>query len=416
MSAPAALSAPVPLVERLSTFDKILYVVILGMLTAFGPVCTDIYLPALPVITRDLMSDPATIQLSLTASFFGLALGQIFIGPLSDAWGRKGPLLASLLLFAVTSLGCAMATDVWVLIVMRFFQGCAGSGGVVLSRSMACDMFKGPDLTRFMSLLMTINSLAPIFGPILGSALISVGSWQLLFYFLTLWGVLLLAGSFFKVEDTLVKEQRQPRLAAAVGDMFRELVNLRFLCLSLSMAFIMGGFFSYLAASPFVFQSLYGYSPFHYSLVFAFNAMVISGIALLAGRLSRRMGDRRIVYGSLAVMFVAGFSLFVTALIMPASSLPAFLSLTCFVSVLGASQTAGFGIVMDSRQGGAGAASGIFGVLCFLFGALMSPLVGLMGEKSLLPLALCLMASALFSFILFMLGLKLKSPLKKEMA
>lgn len=416
MSAPAALSAPVPLVERLSTFDKILYVVILGMLTAFGPVCTDIYLPALPVITRDLMSDPATIQLSLTASFFGLALGQIFIGPLSDAWGRKGPLLASLLLFAVTSLGCALATDVWVLIVMRFFQGCAGSGGVVLSRSMACDMFKGPDLTRFMSLLMTINSLAPIFGPILGSALISVGSWQLLFYFLTLWGVLLLAGSFFKVEDTLVKEQRQPRLAAAVGDMFRELVNLRFLCLSLSMAFIMGGFFSYLAASPFVFQSLYGYSPFHYSLVFAFNAMVISGIALLAGRLSRRMGDRRIVYGSLAVMFVAGLSLFVTALIMPASSLPAFLSLTCFASVLGASQTAGFGIVMDSRQGGAGAASGIFGVLCFLFGALMSPLVGLMGEKSLLPLALCLIASALFSFILFILGLKLKSPFKKEMA
>lgn len=414
MSASAASGAPVPLVERLSPFDKFLYIVILGMLTAFGPVCTDIYLPALPAITRELMTDPATVQLSLTASFFGLAIGQIFVGPLSDAWGRKGPLLASLVLFALTSLGCALATDVWLLIVMRFFQGCAGSGGVVLSRSMACDMFEGPELTKFMSLLMTINSLAPIFGPILGSALITAGSWQLLFYFLVLWGVLLLAGSLFKVEETLDRKQRQPRLGAAITDMFRELTNARFLTLSLSMAFIMGGFFSYLAASPFVFQSIYGYSALEYSVVFAFNATVISAVALLAGRLSHRLGDRRIVRGSCSVMFLAGLGMLAVACLTPDSSLPALVSLTLFVSVLGASQTAGFGIVMASRSGGAGAASGIFGVLCFLFGALMSPLVGLMGETSMLPLALCLVVSALISFILFNLGLKLKQPLTKE--
>lgn len=404
----------VALVDTLSKTDKILYIVILGMLTAFGPICTDIYLPALPAITQDLLTDPSTVQLSLTSSFLGLAIGQIFVGPISDAYGRKGPLLASLILFTLTSAGCALAPNIWVLIVLRFFQGFAGSGGLVLSRSMACDMFSADKLTRFMAMLMTINSLAPIFGPIIGSFIISVGSWHLLFWFLALWGVMLFLASTFKVQDTLSVEKREAHLKEAIFDMFRQLVNKPFLILCLSMAFIMGGFFSYLAASPFVFQSIYGYSAFGYSIIFAINAFIISLCAQLSGRLSRRLGDPLIVKISCSVMLLSAMAMIFIALIKPQSSIPAFVALTCFVALLGASQTSGFGIVMSARTGGAGSASGIFGVLGFLLGALLSPLVGLLGETSMLPLALCMFISALFSYILFVLGLKLKQSSKTK--
>ena len=187
-----------------------------------------------------------------------------------------------------------------------------------------------------------------------------------------------------------------------------------FLILCLSMAFIMGGFFSYLAASPFVFQSIYGYSAFGYSIIFAINAFIISLCAQLSGRLSRRLGDPLIVKISCSVMLLSAMAMIFIALIKSQSSIPAFVALTCFVALLGASQTSGFGIVMSARTGGAGSASGIFGVLGFLLGALMSPLVGLLGETSMLPLALCMFISALFSYILFVLGLKLKQSSKTK--
>ncbi len=392
--------------RTLSRVNLIIYLVVLGMLAAFGPVCTDIYLPALPVITKDLLSDPAVIQLSLTTSFLGLAVGQVFIGPISDALGRKLPLLISLILFAITSAACAMAQDVWFLIIMRFFQGCAGAGGVVLCRTMACDMFKGPALTSFMSILMTINSLAPICGPILGSLIVTFASWHYLFWFLALWGILLFTVTLIKIDDTLPVEKRETKITSALLDMIKQLLNRRFFLLTMSMSFLMGGFFSYLAASPFVFQSIYGYSPLGYSFVFGTNAILLSLLALAGGRFSRRVGDAKIVVFSIIVMLTASVSSIAVALIRPESSIPAFLSIMAFVMLLGASQTSGFTLCMDARTGGAGAASGLFGVMCFLFGAIMSPLVGLMGEDSMLPLSLCMLTSAVFALILFVVGLR----------
>lgn len=403
-------AAPVPLIDTLSSANKIICIVILGMLTAFGPFCTDLYLPALPAITTDLSTDPATVQLSLTSSFLGLAIGQVFIGPLSDAYGRKSSLYASLALFVAASVGCAMAQNVWFLILMRLLQGIAGAGGVVLSRAMACDMFSGHNLTKFMSLLMTINSLAPIFGPIVGSIIVSFADWHLLFFLLAIWGAVLIAGCLFKVPETLPKEKRESRLGAAIVDMLKQLVNLKFLLLVLSMSFIMGGFFSYLAASPFVFQVIYGFSAVGYSLVFACNTVFISMMGLLSGRLSRRVGDERIVKLSICVMMCAGCATLAVALIEPESPIFAILSISFFVGMIGSTQTPGFGIVMAARTGGAGSASGIFGVMTFLFGALMSPLVGSMGDTSMIPLALCMIAAAFCSMLLFVIGLKVKKP------
>ena len=390
------------------SLDKFIYIFILGMLTAFGPICTDIYLPALPAITADFHTDATTIQLSLTSCFFGLALGQVFVGPLSDTFGRKIPLLVSLVVFTVTSMFCVMAQDVSTMILLRFFQGFAGAGGVVLSRSMACDLFSGAELTKFMAMIMTVNSLAPILGPILGSFVITWFSWRAIFGSLVIIGVILTLLSIVKIPETLNKDKREPKIGKAILGMFLELLNLRFLLITLSMACIMGGFFAYLAASPFVVQNIYGYSAFGYSVIFAINALAITLAAQLAGRFSTRIGDKNVVRLSQLVMLVSGAVMILFAFMKPENPFPVFATILIYVSMIGSSQTAGFGLAMSSRKGGAGAASGIFGVLVFIFGALLSPIVGLMGEMSMIPLALTMFFAVVFSCILFVIGLRIK--------
>lgn len=415
-AADAAAAAPSPespitpgfKFKQLPKSSRMLWVLILGMLAAFGPVCTDIYLPALPDLTQSFRTDPSVIQLSLTACFLGLALGQIVVGPISDAVGRRGPLVLSLIIFALSSFFCSLAPTVQILIVLRFFQGLAGAGGVVLCRSIACDMFMGNELTKFMALLMTVNSLAPILGPIAGSGIVSFFSWHWLFIFLSVWGILLLVGSIVCLRETLPREKRQSRLTRAVKDMFLQLFEKRFLCLALGMSMVMGGFFAYLAASPFVFQVIYGFSAVEYSFVFGFNALCITICALAAGRFERRLGGKFLVNLSFIVMIAASALMLFCAIAKPESPLLVIIALACFTAMIGSSQTPGFGIVMAARTKGAGAASGIFGIMGFVLGSLTSPLVGLMGDTSMLPLALCMIISAVFSYILFNVGIRLK--------
>ena len=395
-------------VKSLSRAQRLLWILILGMLTAFGPVCTDIYLPALPDLAASFRTDPTVIQLSLTACFLGLAAGQVVIGPLSDALGRRGPLAASLIVFAVSSLLCALAPDVEILIVLRFFQGFAGAGGIVLCRSMACDMFMGNELTRFMALLMTVNSLAPIVGPIIGSAIVSVFSWHALFYVLSVWGVLLLLGTVFELKETLPRSRRESRLGQAVKDMGLQLLEKRFLCLALGLSGVMGGFFAYLAASPFVLQVIYGFSALEYAGIFAVISLCISICGFASGRIERRLGAANLVRWSFTVMILSGAGMLAVAFLEPSNPIFAVLCMLCFVSMVGSSQTPGFGIVMAARTKGAGAASGIFGIIGFILGSLTSPLVGLMGDRSMIPLAVCMFISAVFSYILFAVGLRMK--------
>lgn len=397
--------------ETVNKTDKVAWmtIIMLGMLAAFGPVCTDIYLPAIPVITEELHSDPAAIQLSLTTSLLGLALGQLFIGPLSDAMGRKKPLYISLIVFAISSLGCAFASTVPQLVIARLFQGLAGAGGIVLSRTIACDMYSGPSLTKFMALLMTVNGLAPILGPIIGSSIVTFFDWPMLFVFLAVWGVLLFGGSISHVQETLPQEKRAPHLSSSIKDMLHQLVNLRFLLLSLSLSFVMGGFFGYLSASPFVFQKIFGMSPLGYAVVFAINAIGIAIFSNIAARVAQKISDKIIVKFALIIQLL--ITLVLGAMVMTGllSMILVALCLCIYVGMMGVAQTAGFGLVMGARSGGAGSASGIFGVLTFLFGAMFSPLVGLQGEMSMVPLVLCMLASCICAYLCFVIGLRIKT-------
>lgn len=385
-----------------------LYLVALGLLCAFGPLCTDIYLPGLPSICEYFKVDPTSSQLSLTSCFLGLAFGQIIVGPISDAIGRRKPMIASITLFVIASGLCALATNIQMLIAIRFLQGMAGAGGLVMSRSIACDRFQGNELTRFMSILMTINSVAPILGPIIGSLIITFGTWQDIFIALALFGLFLLLLSYTRVPESLSAEKREQRILATFGGMLKECCNLKFMMLVCGLSLIMGGFFAYLAASPFVFQIIYEFTPLQYSMAFALIAVSISVNAFVTGRLSRLTGERAMLMIAMGVMIIAGIAMLLLAIIEPQSPILVIIALLFFCAFMGTSQTVGFGIVMSARCGGAGAASGIYGVFNFLFGAACTPLATIMGDRSMLPLGLILSVCSIGALLLCLIALRIK--------
>ena len=296
---------------------------------------------------------------------------------------------------------------------MRLFQGISAAGGIVLTRSIACDKFKGNELTSFMAFLMSINSLAPILAPIVGSFIISFAPWQVIFYVLVIWGILLIIATKLFVPESLPVDKRQENIKASLLLIKVELLNPKFMLVALSLASIMGGFFSYLAASPFVFQVVYGMTPFEYSCTFAFISICISITGATAGRVSRRFGEERVVKGAYLIMFTAAALMLVEALVVPSNYIFVLLTLAVYCSMMAVSQAAGFGIVMSYKKGGAGAASGLFGVLYFLFGSMVSPFVGIMGENSMLPLGINLLSCVIVAIILLKIALSERNKHEK---
>lgn len=384
------------------------YVVTLGLLCAFAPMCTDLYLPSLPAIKEYFQTSVTSVQLSLTASFFGLAIGQLLVGPISDVYGRVQPLIITLILFVVSSFLCSIAKSAESFIAFRLIQGMSAAGGIVLTRSIACDRFTGYKLTSFMSFLMAINSIAPILAPLIGSFIISFAPWQTLFYVLTGWGVLLILQTVLFVDESLDKEKRAKSIKDSIVLMKADIVNLKFMLVCIAFAMIMGGFFSYLAASPFVFQSIYGFSPFEYSLTFALVSLCVSVIAPFSGIFAKRFSNFNTSRFAIALMIISGLNAMIIALSPPQSFIPILLVFCVYCSMMGFSMSCGFSIAMEYKKGGAGAASGIFGVMYFVIGSMISPLVGILGEKSMLPLSLNLLFCAILALVFLELSKRLK--------
>lgn len=347
--------------------------VTLGMLTAFGPFVTDFYLPVLPEMANFFHTSPALASMSLTTGMIGLAAGQVFIGPLTDKYGRKRILVASMLLFAIASVLCLLAPNIFVFNALRVLQGVAGAGGIVISKSMATDMYSGRELANFMAVLGSINGVAPVCAPVIGGLVAGFASWQGVFALLLLIGLILMVCSAF-LRETLPTQHRIHRnLLHVYTNLFRVFRNPLF---TLSTAAIMAAFFmffGYISSSPFILQQLYGLSPLHFSLCFALNAIMIALGAALATRFKREITSLKT--GSID-MFVASIGLSVCLI----AHLP-LVALMCFYAYLlisfGLMQPGLTAIALDSERKNAGAASAIFGAAGFISGAISSPLVGI---------------------------------------
>ncbi len=362
---------------------------ILSMLAAMAPLCTDVYLPAFPQIADGLHAEASAVQMSLASSFLGMALGQILFGPLSDLKGRKVPLAVSLVLFVLSSFLCAASETVEWLIAMRFVQGLCGSGGVVLSRAVAADLYHGHELMKFFSLLMLINGVVPILGPIIGGQLLLFTDWHGIFVVLALAGLAMLLSVIFGLPETLPPSARHAGGLHRVKEMFAQLWQNRvFMYYTAMQAAIMAAFFGYIAASPFVFQAMYGLTASEYSMTFGINAFGIMLFAQAAGRLSARFGNRRLLKWGLLLALLASLTVLLASFGILAAHAWMFVGIFFVVASGGITMTTSFALAIGSQKGATGSASGLLGVAAFVAGSLSSPLVGIAGSHTAVPMGI----------------------------
>jgi MFS transporter, DHA1 family, multidrug resistance protein len=367
-------------------------VLLLGALSAFGPISMDTYLPGLPELADDLGASAAATQLTLTTCLIGLAVGQVIAGPVSDKLGRRRPLLGGLLLFTVASLLCAVAPDVWTLAAARLVQGAAGAAGIVIGRAVVRDLHEGSEMARFLALVLVVNGVAPIAAPIAGGQLLHVTDWRGIFVVLAGIGAVLLVWTAIVLRESLRPELRHGGgLAATLRVFARLLSDRRFLGYVLACGFAFAAMFAYIAGSPFVLQDLYGISEQSFSLVFGVNAAGIMSLSFLSGRIVERVGPATVFVGGLALQGVGAAAL-VAVVAADAPLGLVLLCLFCVVASIGLVFPSATTLALADHPDAAGSASGLLGVCQYLFGALAAPLVGLGGEGSALPLAIVIAA------------------------
>lgn len=381
--------------------NKLWLVFILGTISATGPLSIDLYLPALPQMTRDLNAQPSLIQLSLSACLIGLALGQLISGPLSDKYGRKKPLMVGFFIFGLVSLMIAYSHSVYLLILLRFIQGLAGASGQVLSRAIASDMFSGPLLTKFYSMLSAVNGIFPVISPVIGGFMIRYVEWQGVFILLAGVGFVIVLALWLGIKETLPVENRiSGSPTKSITQMFKLLKNSRFVRLILATGLVSGGLFSYISASSFVFQNFFHMSVQSFSLLYALNGIGIAIGSVIPGTLAGRFTEANQIKIILT-------STFMTSLLLTFSAL--FLNNLVLVIVLVFLTVTQFGmlftlttsIIMNLSLHNNGGLSAMLGLSQNAIGGLMSPLVGLMGTATYLPMSLSIMACMGLSLLLF---------------
>ena len=344
----------------------------LGSLSAFGPFVTDMYVPSLPSMEGYFSTSTSMVQLGLTSSMLGLALGQLFFGPLSDKYGRRKPLLASMLLFAVASIAIIFSPTIEIFIILRFVQGLGGSGGIVISRSVATDSFQGKELLKMLAIIGAINGIAPIAAPVIGGALVDAVGWRGIFTVLLGVGLIILACCCFFRESLAEENRKTESLAKTFGLFGKVCRNGEFMCYVLQQATAQAILFGNIASSPFIVQEHYGYSALVYSVAFAVNGLYV-GIGAGASAKFRPVTSVKI---SCAGML--SLSVLIAAILIFDWGFWAYeIVLNLLLFFMGLTFTASTTMALEKERAEAGTASAVLGALCFISGGLVSPLVGL---------------------------------------
>lgn len=355
------------------TFASAIFMVIfLAALTAFGPFVTDFYLPAMPAQAKDLNASAALTQAGLSASMWGLAIGQLIVGPLSDRKGRKVPLLCSLAVFCVATVACVFSPTMEFFVGARFVQGLGGAGGIVLAKSIATDLYSGRDLAKFLSIIGAVQGLAPVLAPICGALVNEYLNWRDIFVVLLAIGVALLISTLF-FKETL-KSYRPNTAKFPFFSLFALLKNDKtFALLLVQQCAGFGLLFAYISASPFVYQELFGLSPLTYSIVFGCNAIVITIGTFVCQRFKSALFSLKI--GSIGMLL--GASLIAASLYWQASVW--FLEAAVAFSLLNLGLTipSGTSLALDRQRERAGSAAALLGALGFVAGGIVAPLSGL---------------------------------------
>ena len=378
--------------------------VFLGLMTAMAPLSTDMYLPALPTMQLDMGISASLAQMTLTMTMLGMALGQIFAGPLSDRYGRKGPLTIGMLVFTLTTVGCVLAENINVFLFFRFMAGFAGASGIVIARAIARDVCEGPELTKFFAMLMMVNGLAPILAPVIGGQILLFTSWRGVFVMLVLVGIFQLLATLM-YQETLPAAKRIPGLKDSFAKFPQLLKDRYFLGHCLVQCFVFGAFFSYLAGSSFIFQNIFHVSPQTYSLIFGGigAGLLLSG--MLPARLAGRVPDEKLLHVSLVLPLLGSVLLFMAFYFQAGMAviLPVLFLTIVPLSVMGA---ASFSLALSRQGKNAGSASALIGFFSMILGGCMMPLVGIAGENTALPMCVIMIAGYGLGYMVYRLWVK----------
>ncbi|MFD4959166.1 multidrug effflux MFS transporter [Microbacterium sp. NPDC058389] len=355
---------------------RVLYIVLLGALTALGPFTIDLYLPAFPVLEEDFQTTAALIQLTLTGTMIGFALGQLIVGPLSDKVGRRVPLLSVTALHVLASTAAALAPTLELLSVARVLQGAGAAAGGVVAAAIVRDLFGGRRLVVMLSRLALVSGVAPVLAPLVGSALLAVMPWRGIFVVLAVYGAVMLLSAIIFLPETLPKARRSERGTTTVWQRYRSVFSDRvFIGVLIIGGMTFSGMFSYLSSSSFLFQQTYGFDAQQYGILFAVNSLgVVLGVQT-ASRLAARFGPQWVMAWSTAVLVLAGAAIVVTdqlGLGLWGTVVP----LWVFIAACGFTFPCVQVLALDRHGKAAGTAQSIIGATNFGVAGLVSPLVG----------------------------------------
>ncbi|WP_209855734.1 multidrug effflux MFS transporter [Paenibacillus aceris] len=372
---------------------------ILAAFSALGPFTVDMYLASLPQIMVVFKSNASMIQASLTASLLGLGLGQMVMGPLSDKYGRRTPLLISMILYIVSSIACAFVPNVESFIVLRFIQGVAASAGIVISCAIARDKYSGLEMTKFISLLTMISNVAPLVSPNAGSAVTSFSSWVGVFVFLGLLGILLTGIITWGLEESLpVKHRVTGNFITFMKNYNRLFRDRIFMGYALVNGILFAGVFAFVAGTPFIYQNIFDLSPQMFSILFAMNGLAIMIGSQVVKRVTGRLTEGSIFRFGLCLSFVSSSAILI-AVLSKGSLSAIFVSTFLFAVSIGIIGPVSFTLAMESHGKIAGSASAVLGTFKYALGAVTSPLVGIAGEHSAVPFGIVIFTTSLLAIV-----------------
>ena len=375
-------------------------VVTLGALTAMGPLAIDMYLPALPTVAREFGSSAAAVQVSLSVYFIGMAAGQFVYGPVSDRIGRKRTLCFGLLLFLVSSVGCALAQRVEVLVVFRLTQALGGCASLVIPRAVVRDYFDEREAVRVLSVLMLVFGLAPILAPLVGGQLLIHFGWRSIFWLHAGYAAFWLAVVLLSLDESLPVERRRRDPFGTVLAIYGRLLRDRtYMGHVLTGSLVFAGLLAYIAGSPFVFIELYKVPPERYGLFFGSNAIGIISASQLNRWLARRTDPRQVLALVLPLSMAAGVVLLIDAYTgfgdFPGILVPLWL----FIATHGFVSPTTTALAMDPHRSIAGSASALLGTLQFVLGATAGTLVGIVGDGTAVPFAAVIATCGVIAFM-----------------
>lgn len=384
--------------------NKLVLIVILGMLTASGPLSVDMYLAGLPAIETELLATSSQVQLTLGIFLIGLGVGQLLYGPLSDRFGRKPLLVFGIVLYIFSSLLCAIATNIQELLIYRMLQALGASTGFVLSRAIVRDLFSGNEISRILSFISLITLTAPLVAPVLGGYMLVWLGWRSVFYTLSGFGVLCLLVTLFGFEESHLPEKRQPmKILGVLHSYIQVLSHPQAVAQILCSAFAVGVMFAFLTGAPYVFIDFFGIAPQNFGYVISISGTGLILGALANGRLVLHVGIFRMlswglwlrVLGSVSLFFVIYFGI---------GGAVAVISCFFICAIPG-------NIIMSNTAASvlqyfpqiSGAASAVIGATSIIIGSLAGVQVAILHDGTVMPMASTILTFSILSLLMYWL-------------